>query len=75
MVALIDEVTTTVARRAAQQRNRAGTVRGSEYVGRLRERGLTGLADALDKNVAEAIQVNADLLEEEVRAIVAKYRP
>jgi hypothetical protein len=75
MVALIDEVTTTVARRVAQQRNRAGTVRGPEYVGRLRERGLVGLADALDKNVAEALQVNASLLEDEIRAIVARYRP
>lgn len=49
--------------RLAQQKGRAATVRGPEYVGRLRERGLNGLADALDRNVGQAIWNNADAIE------------
>lgn len=51
-----------------QQIGRAATVLGPEYVGRLREKQMNGLADALERNVAQAIRSNAqhvlDVLEE-----------
>lgn len=67
---LASAIRVAVEHRANQQRNRARTVLGPEYVGRLREHGLDGLADALERHVAQAIASNADTLAAEVDALL-----
>lgn len=65
--------------RMTQQKGRAQTVLGPEYVGRLRDRGLDGLADALTDNVATAITRNAGYVEELLHGLttvtVGEYTP
>ena len=63
-------IRSAVNHRMAQQIGRAQTVTGPEYAGRLRERGMSGLADALETNVAQAIAVNAETLIDEIAALI-----
>ncbi len=64
-------IVAAVTHRMGQQAGRAQTVLGPEYVGRLRDAGMDGLADALHQHVAEALQANSDVLVQEVSALIA----